>query len=133
MVNSMNKLKDLDHCKNSATHHRNLNDVENGICILGDFTGIHRSFCWCDLQNIDVKKKVELSCVICLLYEKGTFSQNPPKNMEFSSFMDVIFEQELRRIRTAAYDINCGLSPNEQTKCIEKFDRIYNKFMKDWE
>jgi len=66
---TMNKLKDLDVCENTATHHRNLNDVENGICILGNFNGIHRDFCWCDLIGIDVTKGVELSCIICLMYD----------------------------------------------------------------
>ena len=66
---TMNKLNDLDVCNNIATHHRNLNDVENGICILGNFNGIHRDFCWCDLIGIDVTKGVELSCIICLMYD----------------------------------------------------------------
>jgi hypothetical protein len=47
--------------------------------------------------------------------------------------MNVIFEQELTKINTGYHDINCGLSQKEQNKCIEKFDMIYEKFMKDWE
>lgn len=117
-------------CKNEASHHRNLNEVENGICILGNFTQTHRDFCWCDLNHINVKKRVELACVICLLYEKGTYSQNPPKAVEFNNFMDVIFEQELTKIDTGFYDINCGLPEKKQVECVEKFKIIYDKFMR---
>src|SRR6476619_5207676 len=131
MDNTMSRLKGFDDCKNIATHHRNLNDVENGICILGNFNGMHRDFCWCDLQNIDVIKPVTLSCIICLMYEKLSYSRNPvpvenkpTENIEFSDFMDVIFEQELEKIKTARYEINCGLPEKEQLKCREKFDRI---------
>ncbi len=114
----MNKLKELDVCENTATHHRNLNDVENGICILGNFNGIHRDFCWCDLIDVDVTKRVELSCIICLMYEKLFYAVpvngNPTKNIDSSDFMNVIFEQELEKIKTVCYDINCGLPENEQ-------------------
>lgn len=90
------------------------------------------------MQNIDVKKAVGLSCIICYLKEKNSYSANPPEfepteNVEFSDFMEIIYEQELRKIKIGAYDIDCGLSENEQTKSIEKFDRTYDEFMKDWE
>ena len=56
----------------SVTHPRYLNEIENGICILGNFNGLHR-FCWCDLLDINVKKRVELCCPMCLMYERNSY------------------------------------------------------------
>lgn len=132
----MTKLKDINKCENSATHHRYLNDIENGICILGNFNGIHRDFCWCDLLDINVKEQVELCCVICMMNERQSYDRLPvpanhTENIEFIDFMNVIFDQELEKIRTMRYDINCGLPEKEQTKCREKFDKIYKKFREE--
>ena len=69
-ISKNSKSKHSDKCENAPTHHRYLNETENGFCTLGHFTGLHRSFCWCDLIDIDVEKPVKLSCVVCLLYEK---------------------------------------------------------------
>ena len=129
----MKQSKDSNICKNAATHYRHFNEVKNGTCILGDFNRIHRSFCWCDLHNINVNRRVELSCVICLLYEKLSYNAlpvpaNSTKNLRFNDFMNVIFGLELEKIKTAHYEIDCGLPQKELVKCYNKFDRIYKKF-----
>ena len=36
-MNKVKNSKDFDLCENMSTHHRNLNDIDNGICILGNF------------------------------------------------------------------------------------------------
>ena len=75
IISIMTKSTESDKCENIATHHRNFNEIENGICILGNFNGIHRDFCWCDLLNIDVEKRVELSCVICMMNERQSYDR----------------------------------------------------------
>lgn len=129
----MRKSQDSAKCENAATHHRYLNDIENSICVLGNLNGLHRDFCWCDLLDINVKKRVELCCPFCLVNERNSYDRLPvpvnlTENIEFIDFMNVIFEQELEKIKTLSYDINCGLSENEQVRCREKFDIIYRKF-----
>ena len=115
IISIITKSKESDKCENIATHHMNFNEIENGICILGNFNGIHRDFCWCDLLNIDVEKRAELSCPICMMNERQSYDRlfvpaNRTKNIEFIEFMNVIFDQELEKIKAARYDINCGLS-----------------------
>ena len=63
-------------------------------------------------------------------YNRLPVPANHTENIKFSDFMDVIFEQELTKINMGAYDITCDLSQKEQNKCMEKFDIIYEKFMK---
>ena len=80
-----------------------------------------------------MNRRVELSCVICLLNEKLSYTAHPvpvspTKNIDFSDFMNVIFEQEFKKIRSARYDINCGLPEKKQVECSEKFDKIYETF-----
>ena len=117
-------------CENFESF-RDLNNPKNGICILGEFSGIHRGLCWCDLVNIDVKKEVPLSCIVCLMNEKLTYGLNPVPNLEFSDFINVIFEQELEKIDTGFYDIDCGLPEKQLIECEKKFYKVYDGFMND--
>ena len=51
-----------------------------------------------------------------------------PENIQFIDLLNVIIEQELEKIRTARYEINCGLAEEEQIRLREKFERICEKF-----
>ena len=58
----------------------------------------------------------------CMKKEKSPMIDSPvpanqTKNIEFIDFMNVIFEQELEKIGTERYDINCGLPEKEQVEC----------------
>jgi hypothetical protein len=128
IISIMTKSKESDKCENAAIHHRYLNEIENGICILGNFNGLHRDFCWCDLLDIDVEKRVELCCPFCLVNERNSYDRLRTEKINFVDFMNVIFDQELEKIKTDRYDIICGLPEKEQVKCREKFDIIHEKF-----
>jgi hypothetical protein len=92
-------------CENFESF-RDLNNPENGICILGEFSGIHRGLCWCDLLNIDVRKEVPLSCIICLLDLQHDynhyFSKHIDKinNKKFDDNLEVTFSSSDQTCKT---------------------------------